>query len=60
MRCQVLEYFVRQREGLREDHVLFSFEQSMTFSKAEFALTDQVDTLFAYPNICTLWKRPHL
>ena len=42
VRCQVLDYFVRQREGLREDHVLFSFEQSMAFSKAEFALTDQV------------------
>lgn len=38
----MLDYFVRQREGLLEDHVLFSFEQSMTFSKAEFALTDQV------------------
>lgn len=42
VRCQVLDYFFRQREGLREDHVLFSFEQSMTFSKAEFGLIDQV------------------
>ncbi|CAN0257367.1 unnamed protein product, partial [Ectocarpus sp. 12 AP-2014] len=24
VRCQVLDYFVRQREGLKEDHVLFS------------------------------------
>ncbi|CAN0273248.1 unnamed protein product, partial [Ectocarpus sp. 12 AP-2014] len=42
VRCQVLDYFVRQREGLKEDHVLFSFERSMAFSKAEFALIDQI------------------
>ena len=42
VRCQVLEYFFRQREVLREDHILFSFEQSMVFSKAEFGLIDQV------------------
>lgn len=42
VRCQVLDYFFRQREGLKDDHVLFSFEQSMTFSKAEFDLIDQV------------------
>ena len=42
VRCQVLDYFFRQREVLREDHILFSFEQSMVFSKAEFGLIDQV------------------
>lgn len=44
VRCQVLDYFFRQRECLRDDHVLFSFEQSMTFSKAEFSLIDQVSS----------------
>ncbi|CAM9947763.1 unnamed protein product, partial [Discosporangium mesarthrocarpum] len=41
VRCQVLDYFTRQREGLREDHILFSFEQSMAFTSAEFQLIDQ-------------------
>ena len=53
VRCQVLEYFVRQREGLREDHVLFSFEQSMTFSQAEFALTNQVRSDVTKPAHCS-------
>lgn len=42
VRCQVLDYFFRQRECLRDDHVLFSFERSMLFSKAEFDLINQV------------------
>lgn len=41
VRCQVLDYFFRQRECLRDDHVLFSFEQSMLFSRAEFDLINQ-------------------
>ncbi|CAM9175911.1 unnamed protein product [Choristocarpus tenellus] len=41
VRCEVLDYFTRQREGLRDDHVLFSFEQSMSFTTAEFQLIDQ-------------------
>lgn len=61
VRCQVLDYFVRQREGLKEDHVLFSFERSMTFSKAEFALIDQVwlsshhTHLSKYAHVATIW-----
>lgn len=45
----MLEYFFRQREVLREDHILFSFEQSMVFSKAEFGLIDQVTMAY------TIW-----
>lgn len=48
VRCQVLEYFFRQREVLREDHILFSFEQSMVFSKAEFGLIDQVSMAYIW------------
>lgn len=48
VRCQVLDYFFRQREGLRDDHVLFSFEQSMVFSKAEFNLIDQACFLISW------------
>ncbi len=35
VRCQVLDYFYKQREITRDDHVIFSFEHTMGFGPGE-------------------------
>lgn len=39
---QVLDYFRYQQRMIREDHVLFGFETSMSFGNAEAQLLSQI------------------
>src|SRR5262249_35338708 len=41
-RTQVLDYFYQQRLSLREDHIIFRFEQSMDLGIAEGILINQL------------------
>jgi len=42
VRTQVLDYFMRQRALLDEDHVLFRWEQSMNCGPAEELIIDEL------------------
>ncbi|CAM9225977.1 unnamed protein product, partial [Phaeothamnion confervicola] len=51
-RCQVLDYFTQQRLALRDDHIVFGFEQaeqSMQFGPAEAQLIDQLCLQMGFP-----------
>ena len=48
LRTQTLDYFTQMRTLLRDDHVLFSFEQSMDFGAAEQRLMTQLCLEFGF------------
>jgi hypothetical protein len=45
---QVLDYFTQMRNVVADDHMIFCFEQRMTFGQAEMALLQQVCLQGAY------------
>ncbi|KAH9262352.1 hypothetical protein BASA82_000599, partial [Batrachochytrium salamandrivorans] len=49
VRTCVLDYFIRMRKSLKEDHVLFKWEQSMDCSNAEEMFVDNVCLAVGYP-----------
>ncbi len=49
VRCQVLDYFCEQRELMRDDHVLFSFEHTMGFGSGERIFLGNVCLQMGFP-----------
>jgi hypothetical protein len=47
---QILDYFHQQRKFLlRDDHIIFKFEESMEFGPAEDMLIDQLSIQMGFP-----------
>ena len=41
-RTQLLDYFHQQRKGLRDDHIIFKFEEGMALCEGDVALLNQL------------------